>query len=152
MLWVCFYAGSPGHLVQMLGIMDSIKYQRQKNKIKSKPDNPEQTSKSTQNGSHKWNEMHKMKLLPWSSQSSDLNPIEISGANWREAAPTWSSEGSGVIMYEGMVSGPMKFMKFTRTFKLKYKSKLSNFLKLRITLTQLFKTAGDISQVVRCSQ
>ncbi len=28
-----------------------------------------------------------------------------------------------------------EFMKFTPTFKLKYKSKLSNFLKLRITLT-----------------
>ncbi len=41
-------------------------------------------------------------------------------------------------------------MKFTPTFKLKYKSKLSNFLKLRIT--PLFKTAGEVSQVVRSCQ
>ncbi len=28
MLWACFSAGGPGHLVQMHGIMDSIKYQQ----------------------------------------------------------------------------------------------------------------------------
>ncbi len=28
MLWACFSAGGPGHLVQMPGIMDSIKYQQ----------------------------------------------------------------------------------------------------------------------------
>ncbi len=44
-------------------------------------------------------------------------------------------------------------MKFTPTFKLKYKSKLSNFLKLRsLLLSQLFKTAGEVSQVVRSCQ
>ncbi len=31
MLWACFSAGGPGHLVQMHGIMDSIKYQQIKN-------------------------------------------------------------------------------------------------------------------------
>ncbi len=30
-LWACFSAGGPGHLVQMHGIMDSIKYQQIKN-------------------------------------------------------------------------------------------------------------------------
>ncbi len=35
MLWACFSAGGPGYLVQMHGIMDSIKYQKIKN---SKPD------------------------------------------------------------------------------------------------------------------
>ncbi len=35
MLWACFPAGGPEHLVQMHGIMDSIKYQQIK---KSKPD------------------------------------------------------------------------------------------------------------------
>ncbi len=35
MLWACFSAGGPEHLVQMHGIMDSIKYQQIK---KSKPD------------------------------------------------------------------------------------------------------------------
>ncbi len=38
-------------------------------------------------------------------------------------------------------------MKFTPTFKLKYKSKLSNFLKLRITLTL---PAREVSQVGVC--
>ncbi len=39
-------------------------------------------------------------------QSSDLNPIENSGVNWRGEAPSWSceSKGSGVILDEGMVS------------------------------------------------
>ncbi len=31
MLWACFSAGGPGHLLQMHGIMDSIKYQQIKN-------------------------------------------------------------------------------------------------------------------------
>ncbi len=31
MLWACFSAGGPGHLVQMHGIMDSIKYQQIQN-------------------------------------------------------------------------------------------------------------------------
>ncbi len=31
MLWACFSAGGPEHLVQMHGIMDSIKYQQIKN-------------------------------------------------------------------------------------------------------------------------
>ncbi len=35
MLWACFSAGGPGYLVQIHGIMDSIKYQKIKN---SKPD------------------------------------------------------------------------------------------------------------------
>ncbi len=30
-LWACFSAGDPGHLDQMHGIMDSIKYQQLKN-------------------------------------------------------------------------------------------------------------------------
>ncbi len=46
-----------------------------------------------------------MKLLPWLSQSSDLNP-KVSEVNWREEVLTWSceSEGSGEILDEGMVS------------------------------------------------
>ncbi len=35
MLWACFSAGGPGHLVQMHGIMDSIKYQQIKNQMVS---------------------------------------------------------------------------------------------------------------------
>ncbi len=31
MLWACFSVRGPGHLVQMHGIMDSIKYQQIKN-------------------------------------------------------------------------------------------------------------------------
>ncbi len=71
----CISAGGPGHLVQMHGIMDSIKYQQIKNLnltdsvrnlimgrgwIFHQDNNPKQTSKSTQ----KWVTEHKMKLLP----------------------------------------------------------------------------------------
>ncbi len=87
MLWACLSAGGPGRLVQIHGIMDSIKYQQIENLnltasvrnlimgcgwIFHQDNNPKQTSKSTQNCVTE----HKMKLLPWPSQSSDLNPIE----------------------------------------------------------------------------
>ncbi len=60
MLWACFSAGGPEHLVQMHGIMDSIKYQQIKNQnltasvrnlimgnvlIFQQDNNPKQTSK-----------------------------------------------------------------------------------------------------------
>ncbi len=60
MLWACFSAGGPGNLVQMHGIMDSIKYQQIKNQnltasvrslimghvlIFQQDNNPKQTSK-----------------------------------------------------------------------------------------------------------
>ncbi len=60
MLWACFSAGGPEHLVQMHGIMDSIKYQQIKNQnltasvrnlimgrvwIFHQDNNPKQTSK-----------------------------------------------------------------------------------------------------------
>ncbi len=60
MLWACFSAGGPEHLVQMQGIMDSIKYQQIKNQnltasvrnlimgrvwIFHQDNNPKQTSK-----------------------------------------------------------------------------------------------------------
>ncbi len=60
MLWACFSAGGPGHLVQMHGIMDSIKYQQITNQnltasvrniikghvlIFQQDNNPKQTSK-----------------------------------------------------------------------------------------------------------
>ncbi len=84
MLWACFSARGPGHLVQIHGIMDSIKYQQIKNLnltasvrnlimdhvwIFHQDNDPKQTSKST----HKCVTEHKMKLLPWLSLSSDLN-------------------------------------------------------------------------------
>ncbi len=87
MLWACFSAGGPEHLVQMHGIMDSIKFQKIKNLnlsasvrnrkmgcvwIFHQDNNPKQTSKSTQ----KCVTEHKMKLLQWPFQSSDLNPVE----------------------------------------------------------------------------
>ncbi len=87
MLWACFSAGGPEHLVQMHGIMDSIKYQQIKNLnltasvrnrimdhvwIFHQDNSPKQTSKSTQ----KCVTEHKMKLLTWLSLSSDLNPVE----------------------------------------------------------------------------
>ncbi len=87
MLWACFSARGPEHLVQMHGIMDSIKYQQIKNQnltasvrnlimgrvwIFNQDNNPKQTSKSTQ----KRVTEQKKNLLPWPSQSSDLNPVE----------------------------------------------------------------------------
>jgi len=81
MLWAYFSAGGPGHLVQIHGIMDSIKYQQiKKNQnltasarnpimgrgwIFHQDKDPNQTSKTTQ----KCVTEHKMKLLPWPSQS-----------------------------------------------------------------------------------
>ncbi len=61
-----------------------------------------QTWKTTQKGVTE----HKGKFLLWQFQSSDLNPVENEWVNWREEAPSWSweSEGSGVILEEGMVS------------------------------------------------
>ena len=81
------FAGGPGHLVQIHGIVDSIKYQQIKNQnltpsarnlimgrgwIFHQDNDPKQTSKSTQ----KFVVEHKMKLLPWPSQSPKLNHIE----------------------------------------------------------------------------
>ncbi len=81
MLWACFPARGPEYLVQMHGIMDSIKFQQIKNLnltasvrnlIMGHQDNDPKTSKSTQ----KCITEHKMKLLPYPFQSSDLNPVE----------------------------------------------------------------------------
>ncbi len=80
MLWACFSARGPEHLVQMHGIMDSIKYQEIKNLnltasvrnlimgsgwIFHHDSNPKQTPKSTQ----KWVTKHKIKLLPYPSHA-----------------------------------------------------------------------------------
>ncbi len=60
-----------------------------------------QTSKT-----QKWVTEHRTKLLLCPFQSSDLNPVENEWVNWREEALSWSGEsnGSGVILDEGMVS------------------------------------------------
>jgi len=72
MLWAYLFAGGPGHLVQIYGIMDSIKYQQIKNQnltpssrnlilgrgwIFHQDNDPKQTSKKCVGE-------HKMKLLP----------------------------------------------------------------------------------------
>ncbi len=113
MLWACFSARGPEHLVQMHGIMDSIKYQQIKNQnltasvrnlimgrvwIFHQDNNPKQTSNKHKNGSlsTKWIFYHCCLCpLTWALQ-------KMSEVNWREAAPSWSceSEGSGEILYE----------------------------------------------------
>jgi len=75
MLWAYFSAGRSGLLIQIHGIVDSIKYQQIKNQnltasarnlimgrgwIFHQDNDPKQTSKSTQ----KLVTEHKMKLLP----------------------------------------------------------------------------------------
>ncbi len=82
MLWSYFSARDPGHLVYIHGIIVSMKYQKKnlnltasvKNLIMGRgwifhqDNDPKQTQKCVTED--------KMKLVPWPSQSSDLNPIE----------------------------------------------------------------------------
>ncbi len=113
MLWACFSAGGPEHLVQMHGIMDSIKYQQIKNQnltasvrnlimgrvwIFHQDNNPNKHQNKHKNGSlsTKWIFYHGCLCpLTWTLQ-------KMSEVNWREEAPSWSceSEGSGEILYE----------------------------------------------------
>ena len=85
-LWGCFSSKGPGNLVRVHAIMNSMKYQDILNLNLAAParklklgrrwifqqENDPKLSKST----HKWLTEHKIKLLPWPSQSPDLNPIE----------------------------------------------------------------------------
>ena len=83
----CFSSKGPGNLVRVHGIMDSMKYQDILNQnlaasakklklshrwIFQQDNDPKHMSRSTQ----KWFTEHKIKLLPWPSQSPDLNPID----------------------------------------------------------------------------
>ncbi|KAI4891836.1 hypothetical protein NFI96_023136 [Prochilodus magdalenae] len=77
----------PGNLVRVHGIMNALKYQDilKQNLVASarklkmgrhwvfqQDNDPKHMAKSTQ----KWFTTHRIKLLPWPSQSPDLNPIE----------------------------------------------------------------------------
>ncbi|KAI4884767.1 hypothetical protein NFI96_004126, partial [Prochilodus magdalenae] len=87
MLWACFSSKGPGNLVRVHGIMNALKYQGilKQNLVASarklkmgrhwvfqQDNDPKHMAKSTQ----KWFTTHRIKLLPWPSQSPDLNPIE----------------------------------------------------------------------------
>ncbi len=109
MLWACFSARGPELLVQMHGIMDSIKHQQIQNQnltasvrnlitghvcIFQQDNNPQQTQNESL--STKWIFYHGGPCpLTWTLQ-------KMSEVNWREEAPSWSceSEGSGEILYE----------------------------------------------------
>lgn len=86
MLWACFSSKGPGNLVRVHGIMNALNYQDILNKnlmasarklkmgrhwVFQQDNDPKRVAKSTQ----KWFS-HKLKVLPWPSQSPDLNPIE----------------------------------------------------------------------------
>src|SRR4029434_5202380 len=120
MLWGCFSSKGPRHLVRIHGIMVSIKYQQILNKNLTAPsrklkmgrgwtfqqdNDPKHTSKSTQ----KLFTDHRIKVLPWPSQSPNLNPIENLSEELKPSiqALTLESEGSGEILHVGMVSDPV---------------------------------------------
>ena len=86
MLWECFAAGGTGALHKIDGIMREDNYvdilkQHLKTSVRKlgrkwvfQVDNdPKHTSKVVA----KWLKDNKVKVLEWSSQSPDLNPIEI---------------------------------------------------------------------------
>jgi len=71
---VSISAGGTEHLVQIHGIMDSIQYKLLFSCVRNLRTlfGSKQTSKSTQTLVAE----HKVMVLPWPSQSPDLNPIE----------------------------------------------------------------------------
>lgn len=89
MVWGCFSSKGPGQLALIDGRMDSVMYQQildenikpsiQKLKLRrgswvlQQDNDPKHCSKSTQQFMQK----NKYRLLPWPSQSPDLNPIEM---------------------------------------------------------------------------
>ncbi len=83
MLWVCFSSKGSGNLVTVYGIMNSLIYQDIFNQ------NLMASARKLKMGLHwvfqldiytksiqKWFSRHKIKLLPWPSQSPELKPIE----------------------------------------------------------------------------
>ncbi|KAK3550030.1 hypothetical protein QTP86_018655, partial [Hemibagrus guttatus] len=88
MVWGCFAASGPGRLAVITGTMNSAVYQKilkenvrpsvcvlelKRTWVLQQDNDPKHTSKSTSECLKK----NKMKTLEWSSQSPDLNPIEM---------------------------------------------------------------------------
>ena len=70
MLWGCFSSKGPGNIIREHGIMNSMKYLEILHRwIFQQENDLKHTSKSTQ----KMLTEPKIKLLPWPSQSPDLN-------------------------------------------------------------------------------
>ncbi|KAF7645946.1 hypothetical protein LDENG_00195770 [Lucifuga dentata] len=88
MVWGCFAASGPGRLAVIDGTMNSALYQKilkenvrpsvrdlklKRTWVMQQDNDPKHTSKSTS----EWLKQNKMKVLEQSSQSPDLNPIEM---------------------------------------------------------------------------
>src|SRR4029434_2032920 len=99
MLWCCFSSKGPGHIVRIHGIMDSIKYQQILNENLTAP-----SSKLKINT--KMVHRPQNKGLAMAITVPRPKPHRKSVGRAGEESPQAESEGSGEILYAGMVSDP----------------------------------------------